>query len=92
MNCTETPTVIVPNGCSGGVGWFYKNILRRTVPILYCCDEHDVAYGEGITAKDKVIADKRFYACINSSKRPIKAKLFYLAVRLFGFYSYYFKG
>ena len=73
-----------PNGCSGGVSWIYGHVLRRDVPFLYCCDEHDLAYEEGGGWKDRWLADRRFRECIRESGRPARAWLFWIAVRLCG--------
>lgn len=72
------------NGCSGGVSWIYGHLLRREVPFLYCCDEHDLAYEEGGGSRDRALADKRFRQCVVDSGRPVRAWLFWAAVRLGG--------
>ncbi len=73
-----------PNGCSGGISWFYGHTLKRDVPFLYCCDEHDLAYEEGGDSRDRALADRRFRDCLQESGRPFRAWLFWLAVRLMG--------
>ena len=75
-----------PNGCSGGVSWFYGAMLKRDVPFLYCCDEHDLAYEEGGNRTDRALADRRFRDCVSESGRPIRAWLFWAAVRLGGWW------
>ena len=72
------------DGCSGGVSWIYGKILKRDVPFLYCCDEHDLAYEEGGTRRDRALADRRFRDCVKDGGRPARAWLFWLAVRLAG--------
>lgn len=80
---TTLPDEIV-NGCSGGVTRFYRRFLGRDIGCRYCCDEHDLAYAEGGGRNDRAIADTRFRDCIAESGRPVRAWLFWLAVRLFG--------
>lgn len=72
------------DGCSGGVTWFYNRFLGRDIGCRYCCDEHDLAYEEGGGRVDRALADRRFRQCIRESGRPVRAVLFWLAVRLFG--------
>ncbi len=76
--------VDILDGCSGGVTWFYKTFLGRDIGCRYCCDEHDLAYEEGGSRRDRALADKRFRQCIRASGRPVRAWIFWLAVRLFG--------
>lgn len=74
----------IQDGCSGGVTWFYKKFLGRDIRFRYCCDEHDVAYYEGGSSKDRRIADKRFRQCIAERGHTVKSWIFYSAVRAFG--------
>lgn len=74
----------IVDGCSGGVTWFYKTFFKRDIGCRFCCDEHDVAYYEGGTEKDRRIADKRFRECVWESKRHIWAWVFWAFARLFG--------
>lgn len=71
------------NGCSGGVTWFYRTFMGRDIGCRYCCDEHDVAYEEGGNANDRRLADERFRLCVRDSGRPVRAWIFWIAVRLF---------
>ena len=72
------------DGCSGPVEWFYRKILHRSFPRTFCCDEHDLAYDEGVTWRDKCLADWRFFRCIWDDKAYFQALLFYSAVTIFG--------
>ncbi|MDL2317447.1 hypothetical protein LJC59_10345 [Desulfovibrio sp. OttesenSCG-928-A18] len=81
----------IPNGCSGGVDWFYRNILRREPPFGFCCDEHDVAYYEGGNRRDRWLADWRLALCLWEDGRRVKAVLFWLAVRVGG-WAYWFRA
>lgn len=76
--------VDILDGCSGGVTAFYTRFLGRDIGCRYCCDEHDVAYYEGGMWIDRKLADRRFRQCVYDSGRPIRAWLFWVAVRLFG--------
>ena len=73
-----------PNGCSGGVDWFYRVILRRSPPFGYCCDEHDVAYYEGGGWYARWLADWRFAVCLWEAGRKWKAVWFWVRLRMFG--------
>ena len=77
---------MAPDGCSGGVSWIYRHLLKRDVPFLYCCDEHDLAYEEGGGAHDRALADRRFRECLQDSGRGLRAWLFWLAVRVCGWW------
>lgn len=80
---TEALTAI-GNGCSGGVSWLSRAVAGRDVSYRYCCDEHDLAYYEGGSQADRALADYRFWACVRDSGRLLRAWIFWLAVRLFG--------
>ena len=55
-----------------------------------CCRLHDIAYQEGGTEDDRMVADVEFRDCIRGEGRPIVAAIYYSGVRLFGwlFFSY----
>lgn len=85
------------NGCSGGLSWLHKKLFGREIACTFCCDEHDVAYFEGGTTKDRRRADQRLRLCVQKAgkfagwrKYPRKIWRFvlswimYAAVRLFG--------
>ena len=72
------------DGCSGGVSWFYRHILRSPARWEYCCDEHDVAYSEGGTSADRALADRRPQECIADAGYPVRAWMYWAAVRVFG--------
>lgn len=72
------------NGCSGGVSWFYRNILHRAPVWEPACDLHDFDYAVGGTKEDRKRADKALRQRLFDAGRPIRAWVFYIAVRLFG--------
>ena len=87
----------IVNGCSGGLSWLHKKLFGRAIACTYCCDEHDVAYEEGSTEKDRKIADTRLRLCTQTAGsfkgwrgpfrrvwRFILSWILYAAVRLFG--------
>lgn len=57
--------------------------LSPEFDISHCCLKHDIDYSKGI---DKGTADRRFYSCmrLQRGRNSIIAKIYYLAVRLFG--------
>ena len=78
-------------GCTG-VSWVVKK-LGGELPGEYCCDEHDVAYDEGGSLKEKIKRDAKLASCIFSSHRSLivsslAASGAWLAVTFFP-YSYY---
>ena len=75
-----------PDGCSGGVSWFYRTLLGQDIGCRYCCDEHDLAYEEGGGRRDRALADRRFRDCVRGSGRPVLAWVFWAAVRLGGWW------
>lgn len=72
------------NGCSGGVSWFYRVFLGAPPRWEYCCDEHDFAYEEGGAPADRALADRRLRSCIYEAGYPVRAWLYWGAVRVFG--------
>ena len=78
-------------GCTG-VSWVVKK-FGGELPGEYCCDEHDVAYDEGGSLKEKIKRDAKLASCIFSSHRSLivsslAASGAWLAVTFFP-YSYY---
>jgi hypothetical protein len=87
----ECPPPNLPqNGCSAGISWFWNKFLGGPPSWEYCCDEHDLAYGEGITATDRRLADKRLLQCL-SKYCNLQAYIFYGCLRLFGWIWFYLK-
>jgi len=72
------------DGCSGGVSWFWRNVLRRVPPWEGCCLEHDRAYDMGGSEDDRMIADLAIYACVREKGSPIWALVIFIGVRIFG--------
>ena len=67
-----------PNGCSGGMDRLAMLLHRikgkgreKKLAFTGCCDEHDLFYEQGGTAKDRAFADKILRLCIaeNLKKR-----------------------
>lgn len=76
-----------PNGCSGGVSWFYNKILNRQVPWCKCCYDHDIEYiYHTMTRLD---SDRKFRDCVIAEGRPIRAWIMYVIIRAFGWAWYY---
>lgn len=73
------------DGCSGGVSWFYKLIMRKDPPMECCCDAHDQVYAIGGSARDRWVADYQLFLCVFSKTESIfLASLFFYAVRIGG--------
>jgi hypothetical protein len=72
------------DGCSGGMSWFYRSVLRRVPVWEGCCDVHDRAYGPGGTSDQRATADRRLYDCVSATGHTATAAVMWLAVRLGG--------
>ena len=44
------------DGCSGGMSWFWRNVLGHAPPWEGYCIDHDKKYWEGGTKRDRQIA------------------------------------
>lgn len=82
--------------CSAGLTWIWKVVTGHEPPYEWCCDEHDVAYGEageidGFWAgvKARALADLRFYRCIKKTGHPGQAAGITLLVRLGGWVAWW---
>lgn len=51
-----------------------------------CCQRHDEAYALGV---DRLLADRMLRRCLQQAGYPVRAQVFYVAVRLVGWTRYY---
>lgn len=72
------------DGCSAGVSWFYRNILKKVPRWEACCDAHDKLYKPGGTSNQRAAADRALYKCMATLDSPFAAALFWIVVRLGG--------
>ena len=87
MNASRLAELQIQDGCSGGLSKVHRLLFGKDVAFVYCCNEHDLAYEEGGTERDRRLADKRLRRCIADSGRwwrRIVAWVVWFAVRLFG--------
>ena len=85
-----------PNGCSGGISFFWKLFTGQPPKFEYCCDEHDLFYIQGGSASDRLFADRLLRDCLRRDlqkrgKDKWLAGLFYLAVRAGGWWAWWIK-
>lgn len=73
-NKETNPDFNVADGCTGSPDFNFTE----------CCNMHDLAYNKGGTENDRKAADKAMQRCIAAKKGHIIAKLYHVAVRLFG--------
>lgn len=83
MDQTEMDGPYPSDGCSAGVSQFWKKITGSPPDWEYCCDEHDVAYWEGLTYSARKLADKHFYQCLRTHNR-FRALVYYICLRTCG--------
>ncbi|BAU40033.1 hypothetical protein [Ralstonia phage RSP15] len=60
----------------------YCNVTRSR-SLNSCCYKHDEAYGPEGTGS-RLEADRALRDCIRNQGHPVKAQIYYIAVRLFG--------
>lgn len=72
------------DGCSGGMSWAWKTLLKTTPPWEGCCDDHDKAYRNGGTSDQRAKADLDLYKCVLANSGQSWAWLMWLAVRFGG--------
>lgn len=72
------------DGCSGGVSWFWRKIIGTPPGWEPCCDKHDLDYGMGGDKEDRALADARLRECMRGYGYPIRAWIYWCAVRVFG--------
>jgi len=72
------------DGCSGGMSWFWNNVLRRETPWRHACVVHDLQYWLGGTKDDRLHSDIRLFADVVKNGHSIIALLMFIAVRIGG--------
>lgn len=72
------------DGCSGGMSWFYRNVLGKVPAWEGCCDTHDKVYGPGGTSNQKAAADWALYECVRDTDNRATAGLMLVAVAIGG--------
>ena len=72
------------DGCSGGMSWAWKLVLRRPPPWEGACVEHDKSYWQSGTHHDKLVADRLLASRVAGEGYPVIAALMYYAVRVGG--------
>lgn len=70
--------------CSGGMSWIWRRLTGRALPWAAECIEHDRAYWQGGTAKDRREADAWLLAGVSASGHPYWGMVMFLAVRVGG--------
>lgn len=72
------------DGCSGGPSLFWRTLVGKGPAWEYCCDEHDLAYEQGGDSATRKWADGILRDCMLRAGYPLRAWIYYCAVRLFG--------
>lgn len=74
------------NGCGGAgeISRFWRETLGTPPPWEGCCDEHDLAYDQGGPATWRAWADRLLRDCMIRRGYPVRAWLYWAAVRCFG--------
>ena len=72
------------DGCSGGMSLFWRKVFKKAPPWEGCCRNHDVAYHQGGTVKERWRADVQLMCCVAHKGYPTIGFLMYLAVRIGG--------
>ncbi|MEG7522336.1 MAG: hypothetical protein M3H12_04455 [Chromatiales bacterium] len=72
------------DGCSGGMSFFWKNVLGKTPPWEGCCDAHDQRYAVGGTEEQRWQADLELKACVTNKGHPNWASVMWVMVRMGG--------
>ena len=74
----------VTDGCSGGMSWFWKYILKKQLPWEEACIAHDKKYWCGGTCNMRKSADYALLRAVVQTGHPYFAMVMYVAVRAFG--------
>ena len=72
------------DGCSGGMSWFSKHILKRQLPWEDACIVHDEKYWRGGTRNMRKSADADLLRAVVQTGHPYCAMVMYVTVRVFG--------
>ena len=84
--CMETSKLkpFATDGCSGGMSWFWRVILKRSLPWENTCVAHDKKYWCGGTKEMRKAADVSLMQEIERSGHPYYAILMFVLIRVFG--------
>ena len=87
---------IQPNGCSGGISFFWRVVTGQPPKFEYCCDEHDTFYIQGGSEADRAFADGLLRDCLRRDlagrgQGQWIAGCFWLAVRGCGWWAWWVK-
>jgi hypothetical protein len=72
------------DGCSGGMTWAWRKVVRSDPPWERACVEHDYAYWQGGSKRDRKLADKMLYLRVLNNGHALIGCLMYWAVRIGG--------
>lgn len=72
------------DGCSAGMSWIFRRVLRQPPPWEHACITHDMAYWQGGTAAERSHADRLLMVRVCLNGYPVIAFLMWLAVRIGG--------
>lgn len=81
---TETLKPFTTDGCSGGMSWLWRLILRRPPPWEGDCEAHDRLYHMGGTKAARLYGDRKLASRVAMRGYPIIAAGMYYAVRIGG--------
>ena len=84
MTPAEVRKPFTTDGCSGGMSWFWRTVLRRPLPWEGACESHDRTYWKGGTRDARRTADMVLATRVLQRGYPIMAALMYYAVRIGG--------
>ena len=76
------------NGCgaAGSISRAWRWFLKTPPPWEGCCDEHDLAYEQGGAAEVRKWADGLMRDCMTRMGYPVRAAVYYRAVRALGWF------
>jgi len=76
----------MPNGCGGAgtISKFWQRVFGKLPPWEDCCTEHDLAYEQGGPLEWRAWADALLRDCMQARGYPVRAWLYWCAVRLCG--------
>jgi len=72
------------DGCSGGMSWVWRKVLKEPPPWEGCCVRHDFAYLKGGSWSKKYFADKLLMNCVWKKGYRLWAILIFLSVSFYG--------
>ena len=76
----------MPNGCGGAgtISKIWQRVFGKLPPWEGCCTEHDLAYEQGGPPEWRAWADALLRDCMQARGYPVRAWLYWCAVRLCG--------